>query len=105
MPPLDLGELGPHAGDEVLRAAADPLVPGLQRDVHAAVVRRLPADTGADRRADTPATSGSLATISCSFSCTADIWVNEMSCAASVMPKTTPVSCGGKKPLGITMNR
>ncbi len=29
----------------------------------------------------------------------------EMSCAASVMPKTWPVSSSGKNPLGITTNR
>ena len=33
--------------------------------------------------------------------CNADIAVNEMSCAASVVPIRMPVSWSGKKPLGI----
>ena len=31
------------------------------------------------------------------------ISLNETSCAPSLMPSTTPVSCAGKNPLGISM--
>ncbi len=51
------------------------------------------------------ATAGSLATTSPSASCRRIISAKEMSCAASDTPLMRPVSCCGKKPLGMAMNR
>jgi hypothetical protein len=53
----------------------------------------------------TVATAGSAWTMAPTFSCSACIAENEMSCDASVTPIMKPVSCCGKKPFGIATNR
>jgi hypothetical protein len=49
------------------------------------------------------AMSGSLAMTAASACCFSIMPANEMSCAASEMPVIRPVSCCGKKPLGIAI--
>ena len=51
------------------------------------------------------ATSGSACTILPSSSCCFFIAANEMSCEASEVAVIRPLSCCGKNPLGMTMNR
>ena len=48
------------------------------------------------------ATAGSSSTTAASACCRSAIDANEIVCGASEMPWMAPVSCTGKKPLGIT---
>ncbi len=50
-------------------------------------------------------TAGSASTTSTSFCCNAAMAGKLTVCGASLMPRITPVSCTGKKPLGMTMNK
>ncbi|OIQ76288.1 hypothetical protein GALL_420300 [mine drainage metagenome] len=49
------------------------------------------------------ATAGSCSSASTSASCRRCMAANEMSCGATVVAWISPVSCTGKKPLGMTM--
>ena len=51
---------------------------------------------------DRLATAGSSRITSASACCRSAIAANETICGASEMPRITPVSCTGKKPLGTT---
>ena len=52
---------------------------------------------------DRLSTAGSCSTIFAISCCRSAIASNEIDCCASVMPWMTPVSCTGKKPLGMTI--
>ena len=49
--------------------------------------------------------SGSPSTTLLTFSCAAFIAGKDTSCAASVLPRMSPVSCWGKSPWGTSMKR
>ena len=97
--PLDLGEVGPQPRYYLIDRVT--LIRGLELNVGAAVVKRIDAAARTDRRADRvdrrilhqgilaePAGARNMA------------W-KEISCAASDWAIINPVSCWGKKPLGM----
>jgi len=52
---------------------------------------------------DSVSTAGSFRITSASSCCRVAMAENETACGASEIPRITPVSCTGKKPLGIMM--
>ena len=99
---LDLGQLRLQPADDSL-ALIVALVERLEVDLDAAAVERRVGAVDADERRQALDRRDPCRITSASACWRSAIAANEIVCGASEMPRITPVSCTGKKPLGTTM--